>query len=158
MIPLLDPTALSPLSWTGSEPVAYFQMSLPFPSLHRLPSLVQGLLSKPSAPAGKRGGMGKEVAHLPLVDGNPVSCGKPLVVLDIVNPILEVPKAFGEVHLQQVPQQILQVRAEVGWEPHLERGLTRTGWGTCLESRNPRMLPLPPNSPTGWRTFKLNVL
>lgn len=66
--------------------------------------------------------MGKEAAHLPLVDGDPVSCGKPLVVLDIVDPILEIPEAFGEVHLQQVPQQILQVGAEVGWEPYLERG------------------------------------
>ena len=37
--------------------------------------------------------------YLPLVDGNPVSCGKPLVVLDIIDPILEVPKALGEVHL-----------------------------------------------------------
>lgn len=38
--------------------------------------------------------------HLPLVDGDPVSCGKPLVVLDVIDPILEVPKALGEVHLQ----------------------------------------------------------
>lgn len=57
-----------------------------------------------------------------MVDGDPVGRGKPLVVLDVIDPVLEVPKAFGEVHLQKVPQQILQVRAEVGREPHLERG------------------------------------
>lgn len=58
--------------------------------------------------------------HLSLIDGNPVSRGKPLVVLDVIDPVLEVPKALGEIHLQKVPQQVLQVRAEVGWEPHLE--------------------------------------
>jgi hypothetical protein len=42
------------------------------------------------------------------------------VVLDVIDPVLEVPKALGEIHLQKVPQQVLQVRAEVGWEPHLE--------------------------------------
>lgn len=102
--------------------------------------------------------MGKEAAHLPLVDGDPVSCGKPLVVLDIIDSVLEVPEAFGEVHLQQVPQQILQVGAEVGWEPHLERGLTQTGWETCLESGDPRMLPLLPNSSIRWRVTNLSVL
>jgi hypothetical protein len=59
--------------------------------------------------------------HLSLTDGNPVSHGKPLVVLDVIDPVLEVPKALGEIHLQKVLQQVLQVRAEVGWEPHLPR-------------------------------------
>jgi hypothetical protein len=31
------------------------------------------------------------------------------VVFDVIDPILEVPEAFGEIHLQKVPQQILQV-------------------------------------------------
>lgn len=45
----------------------------------------------------------KRSFHLSLVDGDPISCGKPLVVLDIVDPILEVFRTFGEVHLQEVP-------------------------------------------------------
>lgn len=48
-------------------------------------------------------------SHLPLVDGNPISGGKPLVALDIIDSIPEVTKALGQVHLQQVSQQILQV-------------------------------------------------
>lgn len=45
----------------------------------------------------------KRSFHLSLVDGDAISCGKPLVVLDIVDPILEVSRTFGEVHLQEVP-------------------------------------------------------
>lgn len=48
-------------------------------------------------------------SHLPLVDGNPISGGKPLVALDIIDSIPEVAKALGQVHLQQISQQILQV-------------------------------------------------
>uniref|UniRef100_A0A6B0UTZ9 Putative secreted protein n=1 Tax=Ixodes ricinus TaxID=34613 RepID=A0A6B0UTZ9_IXORI len=51
--------------------------------------------------------------HLLLVDGDPVGGGEPLVVLDVVDPVLEVAKALGQVHLKQVPQQVLQVRREV---------------------------------------------
>lgn len=58
-------------------------------------------------------------SHLPLVDGDPVGGGEPLVALDIVDSVPEVPEALGEVHLQQVSQQVLQVRAEVGREAHL---------------------------------------
>lgn len=93
--------------------MAYFQI-LPFPSLHWQPTLALGLPPKPSAYPGR----GRDT-HLPLVDGNPVSRGKPLVVLDVIDPILEVPIALGKVYLKEVPQQILQVGAEVGWEPHL---------------------------------------
>lgn len=92
--------------------------------------------------------------HLPLVDGDPVSRGKPLVVLDVINPILEVPEALGEVHLQEVPQQVLQVRAEVGREPHLE-WVTQVGTG--LELGEPRTVPLPSNSPVGQRTPSWSV-
>lgn len=48
-------------------------------------------------------------SHLPLVDGNPISGGEPLVALDIIDSIPEVAKALGKVHLQQISQQILQV-------------------------------------------------
>lgn len=48
-------------------------------------------------------------SHLPLVDGDPIGGGKPLVALDIVDSIPEVAKALGKVHLQQISQQILQV-------------------------------------------------
>lgn len=49
------------------------------------------------------------------------------MVLDIIDPILEVPKALGKIYLQEVPQQVLQVRAEVGREPHLEEGVQGQG-------------------------------
>lgn len=58
--------------------------------------------------------------YLPLVDGNPVRCSEPLVSFDVVDAVLQVAVAFGQVHLQQVPQQVLQVRAEVGWEADLQ--------------------------------------
>ncbi|KAL0607182.1 LOW QUALITY PROTEIN: UPF0764 protein C16orf89 [Plecturocebus cupreus] len=59
--------------------------------------------------------------HLLLIDGDPVGCSEPLVVLDVADPVPEVPEALGEVHLQQAPQQVLEVRADVGGEPHLPR-------------------------------------
>ena len=43
------------------------------------------------------------------------------MVLDVVDSILQVTVAFSQVHLQQVTQQVFQVRAEVGWEAHLEK-------------------------------------
>lgn len=42
------------------------------------------------------------------------------MILDVVHPILQVAVTFGQVNLQQVPQQVLQIGAEVGWESHLE--------------------------------------
>lgn len=60
-------------------------------------------------------------SHLPLVDGDPVRGGKPLVTLDVVDAVLQVPEALGQVHLQQVPQEVLQVGAEVRREPYLCR-------------------------------------
>lgn len=48
-------------------------------------------------------------SYLPLVDGDPIGGGEPLVALDIVDSIPEVPETLGQVHLQQVSQQILQV-------------------------------------------------
>lgn len=60
--------------------------------------------------------------RLSLVDGDPVCRGEPFVALDVVDSVLQVAVAFGQVHLQQVPQQVLQVGAEVGRESNLERG------------------------------------
>lgn len=46
---------------------------------------------------------------LPLIDGDPVCGGEPLVALDVIDAILEIAETFGQVHLEQVPQQVLQV-------------------------------------------------
>lgn len=62
----------------------------------------------------------KLASYLPLVDGNPVGGGKPLVALDIIDSIPEVAKALGQVHLQQISQQIFQVWAEVGRKANLQ--------------------------------------
>lgn len=59
--------------------------------------------------------------YLFLVDCYPVCAHEPLVVLDVVDGVLEVAVPLGQVHLQQVAQQVLQVRAEVGGEADLER-------------------------------------
>lgn len=53
------------------------------------------------------------VPHPPLVNGYPVSIGEPLVSFDVVHSVFKVAEAFGEIHLQQVSQQVLQVGAEV---------------------------------------------
>lgn len=48
-----------------------------------------------------RGGGGAVHTHtyLLLIDGDPVGGGKPLVSLDVIDSVLEVPVAFREVHL-----------------------------------------------------------
>ena len=58
---------------------------------------------------------------LSLVDCDPVCCGEPFVALDVVDAVLQVAVTFGQIHLQQVSQQVLQVGAEVGRESYLER-------------------------------------
>lgn len=60
-------------------------------------------------------------SHLPLVDGDPIGGGKPLVTLDIIDSVPEVAEALGQVHLKQISQQILQVRAEVRGKANLQR-------------------------------------
>lgn len=61
------------------------------------------------------------VSCLSLIDCDPVCCGKPFMALYIIDSVLQVAITFCQIHLQQVSQQILQVRAEVGGESHLER-------------------------------------
>jgi hypothetical protein len=40
------------------------------------------------------------ITHLLLVDGNPLGLGKPLVVLDVCHPVLQVAEPLRQVHLQ----------------------------------------------------------
>lgn len=54
-----------------------------------------------------------------LEDGYPVGAGEPLVALDVVHARLEVAVPLGEVNLEQVAQQILQVRAKMRGEAWL---------------------------------------
>ena len=61
------------------------------------------------------------MTYLLLVDGNPVSGCKPLMILNVIDTILQVAIALGQVYLQQVAQQVLQVWAEVGWEADLNK-------------------------------------
>lgn len=65
---------------------------------------------------------------LSLVDGDPVCRGEPLVALDVVDAVLQVAVAFCQVNLQQVSQQILQVRAEVRGESHLRARANTSVW------------------------------
>lgn len=44
--------------------------------------------------------------YLPFVDGDPICCSEPLVALDVIDTVLQVAIAFGQVHLQQIPQQV----------------------------------------------------
>ena len=56
-----------------------------------------------------------------LVDGYPVGEREPLVVLDVVDAVLQIAVAFGQVDLEQIAQQVLEVRAEVRGKAHLAR-------------------------------------
>ncbi len=59
-------------------------------------------------------------SYLSLIDGYPIRGGKPFVVFDIIDTIPQVSVALGQVHLQQIPQQIFQIRTEVWGEPYLQ--------------------------------------
>lgn len=61
----------------------------------------------------------ERLSYLFLIYGNPVCCGEPLVIFDVVHAVLQVAESLCQVYLQQVPQQILQVGAEVGGESYL---------------------------------------
>lgn len=56
---------------------------------------------------------------LSLIDCDPVCCSKPFMTLDVVDAVLQVPVTFGQIDLQQVSQQVLQIRAEVGSKSYL---------------------------------------
>ena len=59
-----------------------------------------------------------------MVDCDPICCGKPFVVLDIVDSVFQVAVPLGEVHLKKVPQQVLQITTEVRGEPDLKIQIT----------------------------------
>ena len=60
-------------------------------------------------------------SYLLLVYRDPVCAGEPLVPLDVVDAVLEVAVALGQVNLEQVAEEVLQVGAEVRREPDLEQ-------------------------------------
>lgn len=62
----------------------------------------------------------KNNTNLSLIDGNPVCCGEPLVILYVIDTILQVPKSLCQVNLKQVPQQILEVGAKVRGKSNLQ--------------------------------------
>lgn len=41
--------------------------------------------------------------------------------LDVAHTILQVSESLCQIHLQQVPEKVLEVRAEVRWESDLHR-------------------------------------
>ena len=68
------------------------------------------------AHAGKR-----SASYLLLVDGDPVRGREPLVALDVVDPVLEVSVPLGQVDLEEVPEEVLQVAREVRGEADLDK-------------------------------------
>lgn len=71
------------------------------------------------------------MAHLPLVNSNPICCGKPLVSFYITHTILQVSKPFRQIHLQQVPEKVLEIWTEVRWESDLYE---HTMWSNSYSS------------------------
>lgn len=56
----------------------------------------------------------------PLLEhGNPISGLEPTMALDVVDVVPQIAVPLGQINLQQIPQQVLQVRAEVRWETDL---------------------------------------
>lgn len=63
--------------------------------------------------------IGKTKSYLSLIDGNPVCCGEPLVVFYVVHSVLQIAEPLCQVNLEQVPQEVLQIRAKVRGESYL---------------------------------------
>lgn len=42
-------------------------------------------------------------SHLSLIDGDPICRGKPFVVFDVIDAVLEVAIPLRQVHLKQIP-------------------------------------------------------
>lgn len=61
-----------------------------------------------------------EIAHLVLIYCNPITRLEPFVVFDVSHAIFEVAESFGQIHLQQVLEQVLEFIREVWWEFHLK--------------------------------------
>jgi hypothetical protein len=56
-----------------------------------------------------------------LVDGDPFGRREPLVALDVVDAIFQVAEALRQVDLEQIAQEVLEVRAEVRRKSDLAR-------------------------------------
>lgn len=67
----------------------------------------------------KRHRVTRSRSYLLLVDSNPVSGGEPFVTFNVVDAVLQISEALRKVDLEKVPQHVLQVGAEVGWESNL---------------------------------------
>ncbi len=76
-------------------------------ALHGIQLCVKKINSTNKGNVQQRLKLAKLYKHLFLVCGNPISRGKPFVNLDVLYTVLEVSIAFGEVHLEQVTQQVL---------------------------------------------------
>jgi len=63
--------------------------------------------------------------YLSLVDSVPVGLNEPLVVFDVSDAVLEIPVSTGHVDLQQVSDDVAQLRGEVIWEFQLQYRQTR---------------------------------
>lgn len=111
---LLQRTSLKYL-WMST--VAFLAQSAASVSRKRAEARACLLHDKPHLLKGTK--LGTE-PHLSLVNSNPVSRGKPLVGLYVAHTVLQVPESLCQIHLQQVPQKVLEVRAEVWREPDLQ--------------------------------------
>ena len=70
-----------------------------------------------------------KVGDLFAEDGDPVDgsdgrvraegCGKPLVALNILDPILQIPEALREVHLKEILEEVAQFGRKMGRKAHL---------------------------------------
>jgi len=60
------------------------------------------------------------IAHLLLVDGDPVDVGEKLVSFDVGHAALHVTEPFCDVHLQQVLDQVAKIGSKRWWKPNLK--------------------------------------
>lgn len=76
-------------------------------------------------------------SHLLAEERDPVGGREPLVAFDVLHAVLQVAVAFGEIDLQQVLQEVLQVGREVRRKSHLYAHTysTRTGIHVQYEQR-----------------------
>lgn len=61
------------------------------------------------------------VSYLSLIDCDPVCCSKPLVALDVIDPVLQVAVPFSQIHLKEISQQVFQIGTEVGGKSYLAK-------------------------------------
>lgn len=59
-------------------------------------------------------------SYLSFIDGDPVCCGKPLMIFDVIHTIFQIAKSFGQVHLKQIPQEVFQIWAKVRRKSYLK--------------------------------------